>query len=80
MKASIVLLAFSCALTMASAYAETESAREAAKTKVVSIPDKVQTVIGELKTRTLVNSSRFVALLRCEDQASLGSMRYVSRK
>ena len=49
MKANIILLAFSCTLTMASAYAETESAREAAKTKAASIPDKVQTIAGELK-------------------------------
>jgi len=49
MKANIIVLALSGALTMASAYAETESAREAAKTKAASIPDKVQTVAGELK-------------------------------
>jgi hypothetical protein len=49
MKASIVALVLTGALTMAGAYAQTDSAREAMKTKAASIPDKVQTAAGELE-------------------------------
>ena len=49
MKASTITLAITCALTMATAYGQDDPAREAAKTKAASIPDKVQTVAGELE-------------------------------
>ncbi len=49
MKARVIALTLTGTLTVASAYAQTDSAREAAKTKAASIPDKVQTAAGELK-------------------------------
>ncbi|MBK7564078.1 MAG: DUF1254 domain-containing protein [Propionivibrio sp.] len=49
MKSNVLVLALSSALTIASANAHAESTREAMKTKAASIPDKVQTVAGELK-------------------------------
>lgn len=49
MKSNILVLALSFALTIASANAHAESSREAMKTKAASIPDKVQTVAGELR-------------------------------
>ncbi len=49
MKPRIITLTLASALCMTSAWADTGSAREAAKTKAASIPDKVQTVAGELK-------------------------------
>ncbi len=49
MKTKILALALTASLSIASVHAETDSAREAAKTKAASIPDKVQTAAGELK-------------------------------
>jgi len=49
MKTRLITLALTSALCMTSAWAETGSAREAAKTKAASIPDTVQTAAGELK-------------------------------
>ncbi len=49
MRFRTLAVALACALVVASAYAEPESAREARKTKAASIPDQVQTVAGELK-------------------------------
>jgi len=48
MKNSILAVTLASALVFTSAFAETDSAREAAKTKAASIPDKVKTVAGEL--------------------------------
>jgi len=48
MKNSILAVALASALVFTSAFAETDNAREAAKTKAASIPDKVKTVAGEL--------------------------------
>jgi hypothetical protein len=48
MKTSIFALALAGSLSLSSAHAETDSAREAAKTRAASIADKVQTVAGEL--------------------------------
>ena len=44
----IIALALAGSLTATSAFAATESTREAAKTKAASIPDRVQTAAGEL--------------------------------
>ena len=49
MKTCILALTLASTLTAGTAYAETENGREAAKTQAASIPDKVQTVAGELK-------------------------------
>ena len=49
MKPNIITLTLTGALTVATAYGQDDPAREAAKTKAASIPDKVQTVAGELK-------------------------------
>ncbi len=49
MKTTRLALVLASSLTFVSAHAETDSAREAAKTKAASIPDKVQTAAGELK-------------------------------
>ena len=49
MKPSIITLILTGALTVATAFGQDDAAREAAKTKAASIPDKVQTVAGELK-------------------------------
>ena len=49
MKTSIFAFALASSLTIAGAHANTDSAREAAKTQAASIPDKVQTAAGELK-------------------------------
>jgi hypothetical protein len=48
MKIHVITLALAAALTITSGHAQADSAREAAKTKAASIPDKVQTVAGEL--------------------------------
>jgi len=44
MKTTIMALAFATSLNAAAVSADTDSAREAAKTKAASIPDKVNTV------------------------------------
>ena len=49
MKPNIITLTLVGALTVATAYGQDAPAREAAKTKAASIPDKVQTVAGELE-------------------------------
>jgi len=49
MKTSMIVATLTSALALTSANAETDSAREAAKTRAASIPDTVQTVAGELK-------------------------------
>ncbi len=49
MKPNIITLTLTGALAMATVYGQDDPAREAAKTKAASIPDKVQTVAGELK-------------------------------
>ena len=48
MKIQVIALALAAALTITSGHAQADSAREAAKTRAASIPDKVQTVAGEL--------------------------------
>ena len=48
MKISVLALALACSLSLPCVHAETDSAREAAKTQAASIPDKVQTAAGEL--------------------------------
>ena len=49
MKTNFISLTVTGALSIASAYGQSDPAREAAKTKAASIPDKVQTVAGELE-------------------------------
>ena len=49
MKPNIITLTLTGALAAASVHAQDDPAREAAKTKAASIPDKVQTVAGELE-------------------------------
>ncbi|AQQ71449.1 hypothetical protein SMSP2_01823 [Limihaloglobus sulfuriphilus] len=49
MKPNITILTLTAALVVSSAHAQSNPAREAAKTKAASIPDKVQTVAGELE-------------------------------
>lgn len=49
MKPNTITLTLICSLTVATAYGQNDAAREAAKTKAASIPDKVQTVAGELE-------------------------------
>ncbi len=49
MKTNIIAIILAGTLTIASAYAQAESPREAMKTKAASIPDNVQTAAGELK-------------------------------
>jgi len=49
MHTKIIALALATMLTSAAVHAQSDSAREAAKTKAASIPDKVQTAAGELK-------------------------------
>ncbi|MCR9119327.1 MAG: hypothetical protein NXI22_20540, partial [bacterium] len=48
MKPNIIALTLTGLLAIATAYGQNDPAREAAKTKAASIPDKVQTVAGEL--------------------------------
>ena len=48
MKTNTIVVALAAAFTIASTSAQADSFREAMKTKAASIPDKVQTVAGEL--------------------------------
>ena len=49
MKIQFTAMALATSLALATGHAQADSAREAAKTKAASIPDKVQTVAGELE-------------------------------